>query len=238
MRNKILTVKDLNFEYGKIKILNNLNFELDAGDYLGIIGPNGSGKTTLIKVLLGLLSPVSGEVVYHQNIIEDKALGYVPQKTFGDHHNFPATVKEIVRTGLLANKGLLKFYNQKDNDLVMEILERLKIDDLSQRKIGELSGGQQQRVLLARSLVSNPKLLILDEPTSALDPEIREDFYTVLEEINKSGVTIILISHDLGAIEKYLTKVLLLDRKILFFGSQNEFENSMAFNKYAGGLHV
>lgn len=225
MENKILTIKDLNFSYGKIKILNNLNFELNKGDYLGIIGANGSGKTTLIKVLLGLLSPESGEVVYHQNIIEDNALGYVPQKTFGNHHNFPATVKEIVRTGLLANKGRLKFYNKEDSEKVIKTLESLKILDLKDRKINELSGGQQQRVLLARSLVSKPKLLILDEPTSALDPEIRQDFYEVLEEINKSGVTIILISHDLSAIRPYLNKVLLLDRKILYFGSLDNFSD-------------
>lgn len=238
MKNKILTVTDLDFKYGKIPILKNLNFELEEGDYLGIIGPNGSGKTTLIKVLLNLLSPSSGKVVYHQNILEDNALGYVPQKTFGDHHNFPATVKEIVRTGLLANKGFMKFYNQEDSDTVIETLERLKISDLKDRKIGELSGGQQQRVLLARSLVSNPRLLILDEPTSALDPEIREDFYQVLEEINKSGVTIILISHDLSAIEKYLSKILLLDRKILYFGSQKDFNESMGFKQYNGHVHV
>ena len=225
MSNKILTVKDLNFNYGKIKILNNLSFDLNKGDYLGIIGANGSGKTTLIKVLLGLLSPESGEVVYHQNIIKDNALGYVPQKTFGNHHNFPATVKEIVRTGLLANKGFLKFYSKEDNEKVIKTLESLKILDLKDRKINELSGGQQQRVLLARSLVSKPKLLILDEPTSALDPEIRQDFYEVLEEINKSGVTIILISHDLSAIRPYLNKVLLLDRKILYFGSLDNFSD-------------
>lgn len=238
MKNKILSVNNLNFKYGKINILNNLNFELNEGDYLGIIGPNGSGKTTLIKVLLGLLKPSDGEVIYHQNIIEDNALGYVPQKTFGDHHNFPATVKEIVRTGLLANKGFMKFYDQKDNDKVVETLERLKILELKNRKIGELSGGQQQRVLLARSLVSNPKLLILDEPTSALDPEIREDFYSVLEEINKSGVTIILISHDLNAIEDYLNKILLLDRKIIYFGKTKDFKDSMALNDYNGHVHA
>lgn len=237
MSNKILTVKDLNFNYGKIKILNNLNFELVKGDYLGIIGANGSGKTTLIKVLLGLLEPNSGQVVYHQNILEDNALGYVPQKTFGDHHNFPATVKEIVRTGLLANKGFLKLYNEEDEKKVVAILERLSLCDLKDRKIGKLSGGQQQRVLLARSLVSNPRLLILDEPTSALDPEVREDFYQLLETVNKSGVTIILISHDLQSIESYLSKVLLLDRKILFFGDQKDFNKTMSAKNYLGHSH-
>lgn len=237
MSNKILSVKDLNFNYGKIKILKDINFELDKGDYLGIIGANGSGKTTLIKVLLGLLQPSSGTVVYHQNILEDNALGYVPQKTFGDHQNFPATVKEIVRTGLLANKGFLKQYNDEDNKKVVEILNRLNLCDLKNRKINKLSGGQQQRVLLARSLVSNPRVLILDEPTSALDPEVREDFYQLLETVNKSGVTIILISHDLQSIEPYLNKVLLLDRKILFFGNPKDFNKTVSAKSYLGHIH-
>lgn len=234
MNNKILEVKNLNFQYGKVTILKNLEFYLNDGDYLGIIGPNGSGKTTLIKVLLGLLEPGAGEVVYHQDIIENNSLGYVPQKTFSSHRNFPATVKEIVRTGLLAKKGFMKFYNKADEQEVIKTLKRLKIEDLKDSKIGELSGGQQQRVLLARSLVSNPKLLILDEPTSALDPEIREDFYNVLEEINKSGVTIILISHDLGAIEGYVNKILYLDRKIIYFGDNEVFRDSEAYSKYHG----
>ncbi|NLC54517.1 MAG: metal ABC transporter ATP-binding protein [Erysipelothrix sp.] len=237
MENKLLSVIDLSFKYGKLPILKNLNFEIESGDYLGIIGPNGSGKTTLIKVLLRLLSPQIGEVIYHQDIIEDNALGYVPQKTFENHQNFPATVKEIVRTGLLANKGHFKFYTKADDKKVVEILDRLKISDLKNRKIGELSGGQQQRVLLARSLVSNPKLLILDEPTSALDPEIREDFYNVLTEINKDGVSIILISHDLSAIESYVNKILYLDRQIMFFGNTCDFRDSDAYRKYHGHIH-
>lgn len=237
MNNKILSVNDLNFKYGKMPILKDISFELNAGDYLGIIGPNGSGKTTLIKVLLGLLPSNDNDVVYFDNIIENNALGYVPQKTFENHHNFPATVKEIVRTGLLASKDKFKFYNKKDNQKVIDVLEKLKICDLKDRKIGELSGGQQQRVLLARSLVSNPKLLILDEPTSALDPEIRKDFYNVLQEINRSGVTIILISHDLSAIESYVNKILYLDREVMFFGESHYFRTSDAYTMYHGHIH-
>lgn len=237
MKNNVLSVTDLNFQYGKIPILSNINFKLQAGDYLGIIGPNGSGKTTLIKILLGILQSGAGEIVFDDQVIEENALGYVPQKTFVNYHNFPATVEEIVKTGLLTNKGHLKFYNKDDDKEIIKVLDELKISDLKNRKIGELSGGQQQRVLLARSLVSNPKILILDEPTSALDPEIREDFYDVVYNINKAGVTVILISHDLNAIEGFVNKILYLDRKIMYFGDSQAFRSSKCYQRYHGDLN-
>ncbi len=232
--NNILTVKDLNFKYGKNQILKNINFEVEKGDYLGIIGPNGSGKTTLIKILLGLMGPYEGEINYNKDLLGENFLGYVPQKTFENDKLFPATVKEIVATGLLSQKKGFKFYTKADYQKVDYILNKLKIEDLKDRKVGNLSGGQQQRVLLARSMISEPKLLILDEPTSALDPEIREEFYRILKELNKEGVNIILISHDLVSIENYINKILFLDRKVIFYGDYEEFKHSEEINRYFG----
>ena len=232
--NNILTVKDLNFKYGKNQVLKNINFQLEKGDYLGIIGPNGSGKTTLIKILLGLIGPYEGEIIYNKDLLGENFLGYVPQKTFGNDKLFPATVKEIVATGLLSKKKGFKFYTKVDYQKVDFILRKLKIEDLKNIKIGNLSGGQQQRVLLARSMVADPKLLILDEPTSALDPEIREEFYKTLKELNKEGVSIILISHDLVSIENYINKILFLDRKVIFYGEYEEFKQSEEINRYFG----
>lgn len=230
--NNILTVKNLNFKYGKNLLLKDINFQVEKGDYLGVIGPNGSGKTTLIKILLGILETYEGEIKYNKKFLGENFLGYVPQKTFGNDKLFPATVKEIVATGLLSQKKGFKFYTKSDYEKVDYILHKLKIEDLKNKKIGNLSGGQQQRVLLARSMVAKPSVLILDEPTSALDPEIREEFYKTLKELNKERVSIILISHDLLSIENYINKVLFLNRKVIFYGDYEEFKDSEEINIY------
>ena len=232
--NSIITIKDLNFRYGKNQILKNISFQVEEGDYLGIIGPNGSGKTTLITILLGLLAPYEGEINYNKDLLGENFLSYVPQKTFANDKLFPATVKEIVATGLLSQKKTFKFYTKADYKKVDYILEKLRIEDLKNKKIGNLSGGQQQRVLLARSMVAEPSLLILDEPTSALDPEMREEFYKILKEINKEGVSIILISHDLVSIENYINKILFLDRRVIFYGDYERFKDSEGINRYFG----
>ncbi|NMA86723.1 MAG: ABC transporter ATP-binding protein [Tissierellia bacterium] len=232
--NNILEVKNLNFYYGKNPILKDINFQLETGDYLGIIGPNGSGKTTLIKILLGLIGSYDGEVKYKEELLGKNFLGYVPQKTFGADKLFPATVKEIVATGLLAHKKGIKLYTKEDYKKVDSILAKLKIEDLKNRKIGNLSGGQQQRVLLARSMVAEPSILILDEPTSALDPEIRDEFYRILKELNEEGVSVILISHDLMSIDNYINKILFLDRTVIYYGAYERFKVSEEINRYFG----
>mgnify|MGYP000853086425 CR=1 FL=1 len=232
--NNILTVKNLNFKYGKNPVLKDINFGVNEGDYLGIIGPNGSGKTTLIKILLGLIGPYEGEIKYNRELLGENFLGYIPQKTFGNDKLFPATVREIVATGLLSQKKGLKFYTKEDYKKVDSILYKLKIEDLKNRKIGNLSGGQQQRVLLARSMVAEPSILILDEPTSALDPEIRDEFYKILKELNQEGISIIFISHDLMSIDNYINKILFLDRKVIFYGNYERFKHSEEINRYFG----
>ena len=176
MMNNILTVDNLNFSYGKNQILKDISFEIEEGDYVGIVGPNGSGKTTLIKILVGLIDSNRGQVKFHDEAVKGNSIGYVPQSAIERDKLFPATVREIVATGLLSQKGGLKFYSREDYRKVDSIIRKLEIEDLKGRKIGNLSGGQIQRVLLARAMVSEPKILFLDEPTSALDPKIREDF--------------------------------------------------------------
>ena len=230
--NNIITVDNLNFKYGRNEVLKNISFEVEEGDYVGIVGPNGSGKTTLIKILLGLINSYEGQI--HQNIVDRNSIGYVPQKGVTNDRLFPATVKEIVITGLLSKKRGTKFYSKEDYNRVDTILNKLKIEDLKDKKIGNLSGGQQQRVLLARAMVSSPSILILDEPTSALDPEIREEFYKLLKELNKENVTIILVSHDILSIEKYISKILYLDKKLVFYGSYEDFRHSKEMVKYFG----
>ncbi|QQY79373.1 zinc transport system ATP-binding protein [Keratinibaculum paraultunense] len=232
--NSIITVKNLNFSFGKTQILKDINFQVEEGDYVAIVGPNGSGKTTLIKILLGLIDSYEGEIKFKQGIVDKNLIGYLPQNIMERDRLFPATVKEIVATGLLSQKGIFKFYSDEDYKKVDNILKKLRIEDLKDRKIGSLSGGQLQRTLLARALVSNPKILFLDEPTSALDPKIREDFYNILNEINREGITIIFVSHDIFSIRKYVNKVLYLNREIIFYGSYDEFQSSEEMAKYFG----
>lgn len=232
--NNMITIRNLNFNYGKNEVLKNISFEVAEGDYIGIVGPNGSGKTTLIKILLGLIKNSKGQIKFNHDILEKNSIGYVPQKGVMNDRLFPATVKEIVATGLLSEKTGFKFYSKDDYSRVDITLNKLNIENLKDKKIGNLSGGQQQRVLLARAMVANPSILILDEPTSALDPEIREEFYSILKELNEEDVTIMLVSHDIASIEKYVSKILYLDKKVIFYGSYNDFRHSKAMAKYFG----
>lgn len=233
--NSILKVESLSMRYGKTEVLTDINFDVQEGDYIGVVGPNGSGKTTLMKGLLGLLAPGSGRIEYNKSILGSSFPGYLPQKTVSNDKLFPAKVKEIVSLGLLASKRYPRFISSGDSERIMAVLKKLKISELKDRKIGNLSGGQQQRVLLARALVSNPKMLILDEPTSALDPQIREEFYEIIKTLNaEDNVTVLLVSHDVGSVGKYTKKMLYLDRRMVFFGSYDEFCKSKDMTEYFG----
>lgn len=229
--NNVLSVENITLKYGRHEVLSGISFEAEAGDYIGIVGPNGSGKSTLVKAVLGLHPVSEGKIKFFDN----RLIGYLPQKAVSSDRIFPATVAEIVSMGILSGRKGLKFVTRADREKIEGILEKLKISELKNKKIGSLSGGQQQRVLLARALVSSPGLLILDEPTSALDPKIREEFYIILQELNeKDGVTILLISHDMASIGRYTKKMLYLDRKLVFFGSYEEFCNSLEMTLYFG----
>jgi len=229
-----MEVKDIVLKYGKQEVLCCTSFIVEQGDYVGIVGPNGSGKTTLMRAILGLHPLSAGSITFNQEIKESRFVGYLPQKAITNDPLFPAKVKEVVSMGLLALKKEPRFMTKKDMLVIDETLQKLKIADLKDKKIGKLSGGQQQRVFLARAMVSNPKMLILDEPTSALDPSIREEFYAILKDLNEQGVTILLVSHDMGSIGKYTKKLLYLDRKLVFFGSYDEFCESPDMTGYFG----
>lgn len=218
--NDILNVKNLTVKYGKNIAVDNLSFSIKKGDYLGIVGPNGSGKTTLINSILGLIKPKDGTI----NLNKDILVGYLPQKSIKNDKLFPAKVKEIVATGLLINKKGLKFYSKDDYKKVDNILKKLGIYDLKDKKIGELSGGQQQRALLARAMIGSPDILILDEPTNYLDIDSKEELYKQLKILNdENSLTIIVVSHDLKTIGKYINKILYMETKLIFFGEYEEF---------------
>lgn len=222
MNNKLLTVSDLTVSYGDYKAIHDVTFKVFEGEFISIIGPNGAGKSTLLKTLLGLIQPSSGSITKHHE--QKNFFGYLPQRSFTHDPLFPATVREVIATGLLITKKHPMFITKTDHKKIDEQLKRLSIENLQDRKIGTLSGGQQQRVFLARALISEPKVLILDEPTSALDPQFRENFYTMLEELNiERGMTILLVTHDVGRLLKCENKVLYLDKEIKYFGNYHDY---------------
>ena len=236
---EIVSVDKLFFRYNSSEVLSDTTFALHKGDYLGLVGPNGSGKTTLIKILLGLHKPTNGSVRLFgrdPSVFEEwYRVGYLPQKIVSFNPHFPATAKEIVALGLLSRKKLQVGSGGSDYLTVEKAMELMDITNLKNKLIGELSGGQLQRVLVAKAMMSMPELLILDEPTTALDPETRERFFFLLKQLNEEkGVTIIIITHDVGTIGKYASKLLYLDKKIVFFGSLEDFCVSSEMSSYFG----
>ena len=226
----LLTCSDVAFSYeGKI-VVTGLDFKVDDGDYLCIVGENGSGKSTLIKGLLGLKLPSSGHINYEADL-KSGQIGYLPQQN-EIQRNFPASVQEVVISGRLGFKGLKPFYSASDRKVVDETLAGLGILELRDCSYGELSGGQQQRVLLARALCTAPdnmRLLILDEPMSGLDPAIKQELYAIIERLNREqGITIIVVTHDVQTAIVYASHILHLSHSQEFFGTTHEFQHTIA----------
>lgn len=221
----LLEAKNLSLGYDSNAIVENLNFAVNEGDYLCIAGENGSGKTTLMKTLLGLQEPVSGSITTGDGLKRNE-LGYLPQQTLVQR-DFPASVREIVLSGCLSYSGLRPFYNKEEKKMADENMERMGISSLRNRCYRELSGGQQQRVLLARALCAARRILLLDEPVSGLDPRATIDMYELIDQLNKDGVSIIMISHDLTAALHYASHILHIGSEV-FFGTKSEFLKSRA----------
>lgn len=239
MSGEIVSTTQLSCSYREGKVLEDITFTVNTGDYVGIVGPNGSGKSSLIKALLGLVSISSGSAELFgtplSSFREWRKVGYLPQSLHMVNPVFPATVHETVGLGLLSLKRFPKRLNKFDHAKINETLDMLHISDLTNKLIGELSGGQLQRVLLARAMVNDPQLLVLDEPTAALDPETRDRFYAMIGAINRMrGVTVLLVTHDSGAIGEHASKMLYLDKKILFYGSFDEFCHSPEMSSLFG----
>ncbi len=219
----LLTIQNLTLGYDSQAIVENLNFSVNTGDYLCIVGENGSGKSTLMRTLLHLQAPMSGEIRMGDGLKKNE-IGYLPQQTIVQK-DFPASVREIVRSGCLARCGLRPFYNAEEKRLAEESMERMGITGLANRCYRELSGGQQQRVLLARALCATQKVLLLDEPVSGLDPMVTAQMYSLIEGLNRDGLTIIMISHDIAAAVKYASHILHIGSSV-FFGTREEYLES------------
>lgn len=219
-----LTCQNLCAGYDGRPVLQDLTFELLAGDYLCIVGENGSGKSTLMKTILGLQAPISGRILTGDGLRKNE-IGYLPQQTVVQK-DFPASVREIVLSGCLGRCGSRPFYNKEEKKLAAEAMEKMQITQLARRCYRELSGGQQQRVLLARALCATQKMLLLDEPVSGLDPKVTAEMYTLIEKLNREdGITVIMISHDVAAAVRYASHILHIGDTV-FFGTRVDYLQS------------
>ena len=219
-----LTCQKLCVGYDGKSVLQDLNFEVFAGDYLCIVGENGSGKSTLMKTILGLQPPISGRILTGDGLRKNE-IGYLPQQTVVQK-DFPASVREIVLSGCQGRCGSRPFYNKEEKQLTAEAMDKMQITQLARRCYRELSGGQQQRVLLARALCATRKMLLLDEPVSGLDPKVTAEMYALIEKLNREdGITIIMISHDITAAVRYASHILHIGDSV-FFGTKAEYLRS------------
>ena len=221
----LLSCEHITMQYDGRNVVNDISFFVDPGDYLCIVGENGSGKSTLMRGLLGLKPLAGGNAIFGDGLRRQE-IGYLPQQT-AVQREFPTSVEEVVRSGLLNRCGMLPFYNAAARKRADGIMERLELTELRRRSFRALSGGQQQRVLLARALCATGKLLLLDEPVSALDPVATADFYALIRKLNREDhIAVIMISHDIQAAVKQANRILHLDSTLRFFGTTAEYLQS------------
>ncbi len=221
MKDKIIDIKDVNFGYQDSLVLEDISFSVDKGDFIGVIGANGSGKSTLVKLLLNILQPEYGEINLFgesiRNFKEWKKIGYISQKANSFNGSFPATVEEVVMSNLYSKIGAMRLPRKEHKEMAREALSKVGMLDFAKKMIGNLSGGQQQRVFIARTLVSNPELLILDEPTVGIDLKAEEALYCLLARINREyGLTIMMVTHDIGAITAHANRLICLGESGMF----------------------
>lgn len=224
-----ITCKNLTLGYDGDVIISDLNFKVNAGDYLCIVGENGTGKSTLIKTLLHLQPAVSGQIAAGDGL-KAREIGYLPQQTVVQR-GFPATVGEIVLSGTLSRCGRRPFYRKAEKELAESKMKKLGIWELRTKCYRKLSGGQQQRALLARALCAACKVILLDEPVTGLDPKAANEFYQITKELTAEGIAVIMVSHDIQAIS-YATKILHMDRRDIFFGAKEQYLQSSKWDLF------
>lgn len=212
----------VSFQYGSLPVLEDVSLHVPKGEFLAILGPNGSGKSTLLKIITGSLVPTQGRVTLlgkspRLRTGKSQRLGYVPQIT-SNNAGFPLTAGAVVMMGLYQKIGLGRFAQASHKKQVHQAMARVGVEDLNDRPLSELSGGQRQRVFLARAMVNQPEILLLDEPTTGIDSGSMEDFYTLLKKLHADGVTILIVSHDVGVVAGFVDRVACLNRSLVAHG--------------------
>ena len=234
----LITCEHLTLAYEGRGIVCELDFAVDRGDYLCIVGENGSGKSTLVRTLLGLHAPAEGSISFGEGLTAAD-IGFLPQHT-AVQRDFPASVEEIVLSGCQNRFGRRPFYGKQARALAAAQMQRLGVTELAKRCFRELSGGQQQRVLLARALCATRDLLLLDEPTAGLDPHVTAELYTLISQLNAEGLTVIMVSHDIPAAVRDASHILHIAHQPQFFGTAADYAQSPIGRAYlqAGGAHI
>lgn len=229
MNAPVVEIKNLSYTYDEQKVLDDINLTVNKGEFLGIVGPNGSGKSTLIKCILGFLKPQQGNISVFGSPIrklqDSSRIGYVSQKANSFNTGFPATVKEVVASGLYGKLGLFRRMAKKHMEQVERAIAQVGLTSYQNRNIGKLSGGQQQRAFIARALVADPDLLVLDEPTVGIDAKTTEEFYELLRRLHREeGLTLVMVTHDIGAVSSAVDRVACLNRHLYYHGDAAGFE--------------
>ncbi|MDY3760706.1 MAG: metal ABC transporter ATP-binding protein [Eubacteriales bacterium] len=228
-----VSVSDVTLSYDNLTVAEHVSFDVEFGDYVCIVGENGTGKSTLLKTIVGIHQPKSGHILFDCDI-RNGDIGYLPQQTVV-RDDFPASVGEIVLSGCLGLLGKRPFFGAEERRIADKNMDLLGISDLKKTSFRELSGGQRQRVLLAKALCCARKILVLDEPVTGLDPLVTADMYSILRLINGEGVTIIMVSHEIGEAVKQASKILHLKHGVEFYGRTEDYLKSSVGKLFTGG---
>ncbi len=233
----LIKAEKLSLAYDQHMVASGIDFTVDEGDYLCIVGENGSGKSTLVKSLVGL-HPIASGTLTLDPTIRKGGIGYLPQHTPAQR-DFPASVREIVQSGCLRAAGMRPFWRASEKKLADAAMERMGIANLASKCYRELSGGQQQRVLLARAFCATGKLIVLDEPIAGLDPLAMKEMYGTISELNRDGVAVVMVSHDVSAAMNFADHILHISKTTNFFGSVEGYKNSPAGKQFSrlSGTH-
>lgn len=225
---KNISFEGVSFSYGEEMILDDITFCIPDGDYVALVGPNGAGKSTLLKLLLGLLSPQNGSITVFGHSVEKAKehldIGYVPQRIISSDIMVPATVEEVVRSARVASRKIFSSLSQSDKDAAIEAMTMLDILDIKDKLVSQLSGGQRQRVFIARALARHPKILILDEPTVGIDSSVKTKFFSLLDHLNKKGLTILIVSHDIDIMKERAKSIVGIHRRLVCHTSAELFD--------------
>lgn len=218
----LLQTNSLSVSYDRDLVLEDVNLTVSENDFIGVIGPNGGGKTTLLKVILGLISPVKGSIIFNKQLMNSNSIGYLPQVSTGDA-SYPVSVTDVILSGMMIRKKVLSRMSVTDRIKTKEIIDELGLSGLGNSSLAELSGGQLQRVLLGRAIIGDPKLLLLDEPGNFVDSTFENDFYDKLKELN-NRMAILMVSHDVGMISSHVKSYACVNRK-LHYHPESEITN-------------